>query len=119
MRRDAGLGAEQPVEMRARQAGGARDRIQFDLRARAFGHQPDRLAHAEIGDGGRSFLHRLTSLPAFVVADVYQVPELAIERVQRRRAADQRRRSLDLFIEGWGALEMRAAEAQAMAARRI
>jgi hypothetical protein len=47
VRGDAGLGAEQPVEVRTRQPGGPRDRIQFDLGARAFGHQLDGFADAK------------------------------------------------------------------------
>ncbi|KTT89727.1 hypothetical protein NS44R_14970 [Mammaliicoccus sciuri] len=72
------MGPEQPIEMRSRQPGLARDRVELDLGAGAFGHQPDRFTDAEIGHrgGGGGAIGRL---PALLVAGVDQLPELAIE----------------------------------------
>ena len=115
MRGDAGLGTEKPVEMRPREAGGAGDRVQFDLGAGALRHQLDGFANAKIGDGGgrARLLHCLRLLPpAFLVADINQLPEFAIEAPERGSAADQCRGAVNLFVERIRAPEMRAGEAQ-------
>src|SRR2546421_5412051 len=107
--------------MGTRKTGLARDRVQLNLGARAFRHQPDTLAHAKVGHGYRwaRLSWRLGLLPAFSMACVDQLSQFAVEATERRRSADQGCGSPDLLIEMSRSLEMRVAKAQAQRARRI
>src|SRR5882762_1166869 len=115
VRRDAGLGAEKLVEMRSRQAGLARNRIELDLGAHTFRQQLDRLAYAKVGYCGASTTVRrgLRLTPAFFVASVDQTPQFPVETFERWSAANHCRRVPDGLVQGRGAFEFGAAETQA------
>src|SRR5262249_34423362 len=120
MRSDAGLGAEQAVEMRTREAGLARDQIELDLGARAFGHQLDGFAHAEIGDGsGSCILYRLGDLPALVITSVDQLAEFAVEAAQGGGTAYKRCRPPYMLVERDRSLVAGPDETQALRPRSV
>ena len=72
-----------------------------------------------IAAAARASLRRLRLLPAFLVAAIDQLPELAIEAPERRGAADQRCGAANVLVERIRALEMGAAEAQVLRVRRV
>src|SRR3984893_8516986 len=119
VRRDAGLGTEKLVEMRARKPCLARDCIELDLGAGAFVQKPDRLAHAKVGDrSADTTVRRVVRLaPALFVTSVDQVAQLSVETLERGSAANHRRRLPDIAVQCCGALEYRAPETQAADAR--
>src|SRR5438445_2414890 len=100
--------------MWARKPSLARDRIELDLGAHAFGQEPDRLAHAKVGNCGASAtVQRGVRLaPALFVTSIDQVAQLPVEIVERGSAADHRRRLLDISVQCRGTLECRAPETQ-------
>src|SRR5947209_180938 len=121
VRGNAGLGAEQPVEMRPRQAGFTRDGVELDLGARALRHHLDTLAHAKIGDGTvyARIARGLCLLPALVVTDVDQPSQLAIEAIERWSAAHEGGCVLDMLVQCHRPRELGAAKAKAVGAGRI
>src|SRR5258707_6786272 len=115
VRRDAGLGTEKLVEMRARKPCLARDCIELDLGAGAFVQKPDRLAHAKVGDrSADTTVRRVVRLaPALFVTSVDQVAQLSVETLERGSATNHRRRLPAISVQCCGALEYRAPETQA------
>src|SRR5260370_23365157 len=105
--------------MRPRKPCLARDRIELDLGARAFGQELDRLAHAKVGYcGARTIVRRGVGLaPALFVTSVDQVTQLSVETLERRSAANHGRRLPDIAVQCRGALECRAPETQTTDAR--
>src|SRR6185437_3024655 len=116
VRGDAGLGAEQAVEMRPRQPGFPSNRIELELGARTLRHQLDGFADTKVGDRyGRCprFLRGPSGLPAFLVAAVDQLPQFAVETTQRGGTADQSCRASDVLVQGGGSREAGSAEPKA------
>src|SRR3954463_4318367 len=98
---DPGLGAEKFVEMRARKPGLARDRIELDLGAEAFGKKFHRLADPKVGDAGAcpAFRGDVLLAPALFVTSIDQAAQLAVQTIEGGRAAYHGRRGSNISIQ--------------------
>src|ERR1700722_20229894 len=99
--RKPGLRPKQFVEMRTRQARGARHRVKLDVGAERLLHQPHRLAHAKI-DGLTRYTAALAQInltPGLLVAGLNQAAQLAIEGRNALARVNESRNATNLRVK--------------------